>query len=184
MPGQFMKQESFMGLNLICRNWSSIIGIQQIATTLCKKKSSIQETLTLLTDADRSTDDKRNPFFGVSKKKWGGVRMGSENKNFHFLFWRGDTWGGTLGVTEGGCVTYHLLVQYNAVQLCSRVQVRPAVPVGWFPKNRYSWKTMKYKKVLKIKYMWNNTCNMCHFTCDTLGWIHILSKVHVPSSYG
>ena len=42
MPGQFMKQESLIGLNLICRNWSSIIGKQQKATTLCKKK--IQHT--------------------------------------------------------------------------------------------------------------------------------------------
>ena len=101
--------------------------------------------------------------------------MGSENKNFQFLFLAGGYLGGTLGVTEGGCVTYHLLVQYNEVQLCSRVQVRPAV--GWFPKNRYSWKTMKIKKkVLKNKYIWNNTWNMCHFTCDTLGWIHSLKS--------
>ena len=71
MPEQFIKQKSLMGLNLICRNCSSIIGIKQIATTLCKEKSSLQEALTLLTNADRSTDNKRNPFLGCLKQ-WGG----------------------------------------------------------------------------------------------------------------
>ena len=61
MPGQFMKQESCMGLNLIHRTCSSIIDIQQIARILCKKNSSIRETLTLLTN-----------LFGVSKKHFWG----------------------------------------------------------------------------------------------------------------
>ena len=56
----------------------------------------------------------------------------------------GDTLGGTLGVTEGGGVTYHLLVQYNVVQLCSRVQVRPAL--AWFPKKL---KKLKYNENIK-----------------------------------
>ena len=38
MPGQFMKQESFMGLNLICRNRSFIRGIHKTGTAFCKKK--------------------------------------------------------------------------------------------------------------------------------------------------
>ena len=140
MPGKFIKQGSFMGLNLICRNWSSITGIQQIAKHFVKKFIR-QEILTLLTDAKRSTNNKRKPLFGVSKNKVGeGWGWGQQKKIFIFFFGRGILMG-TLGVTEGGCVTYPLLVQYNEVQLCSRVQVRPVV--GWFPKNRYSWKTMK-----------------------------------------
>ena len=34
MPGQFMKQENVMGFSLICRKWSCIIGIHQIAIYL------------------------------------------------------------------------------------------------------------------------------------------------------
>ena len=35
-----------------------------------------------------------------------GVGHKKENKNFYFIFWRGDTWGGTLGVTKGVGVSH------------------------------------------------------------------------------
>ena len=76
-----------------------------------------------------------------------------------------------LEVTKGD-VTYHLLMQYNAVQPCSIVQVFPAV--CWFPKNQ---KIVNNENIIFFRYIWNNTCNLFHFTCYTLGWIHILSKV-------
>ena len=62
IPGQFMKQGTFMGLNLICRNRSFIRGIQHIATTLCQKLPHMGDTDSL-TDADRSSDTKIKPFF-------------------------------------------------------------------------------------------------------------------------
>ena len=105
-----------------------------------------------MTDADRSTDNKIKPFLGCPKK-WGGMKMGSENKSSHFLFFRGDTWGGSFGVYWGGGVTYHLLVQYNAFQPCSIVQVRPVV--RWFPKNGKieNIEMLKKKKEITIKYI-------------------------------
>ena len=60
--------------------------------------------------------------------------MGSEKMHFIFVFGGGILGRGTLGVNEGGGVTYHLLVQYYAIQLCSGVQVKPAV--AWFPKKQ------------------------------------------------
>ena len=40
--------------------------------------------------------------------------MGSENKNVHFLFWRGDTWGGGLLNAEG--VETHVCAKFSRIQ--------------------------------------------------------------------
>ena len=63
MLGQFIKQESFMGWNLICRKLGSFIGkgIQQIATTIWKKKHTV-DSLPMRIEAPIQ---KRKAFFGV-----------------------------------------------------------------------------------------------------------------------
>ena len=44
-------------------------------------------------DADRSTNTKKKLVLGCPKKMGGGVRMGSENKNFHFFLAGGHLGG-------------------------------------------------------------------------------------------
>ena len=118
MPEQFMKQKSVMGLNLICRNWSSIIGIQQVATTLCKKNPAYRRHWLSGPMRIEPPLTKENLFLGCPKKMGEGMRMGSENNNFHFLFWRGDAWGVLWGLLRGVC---HIL-PFSAVQCSSALQ--------------------------------------------------------------
>ena len=106
-------------MNWICRNWSSILCMQQIPTLLCKKKNPAygKHWLSWLIRIEAPIP-KENLFFLVCKKQnqklWGGVlRMGSENKNFQFLFWRGDTC--EVGLLNAEDVEKHIHAKFSRI---------------------------------------------------------------------
>ena len=72
----------------------------------------------------------------MSKKHFFGGEDVVQKKNGGVILW------GVFGGYRGGDVTNQILVQYNAVQPCSIVQVRHAV--SWYPKKQN--KNVKYKE--------------------------------------
>ena len=126
--------------------WGGLLNAEDVETHICAKISRIRAKFIFFYWKTGKNRQKYHVWSNLTKFcklnmywkhlntfLWAKFKLKNSDFAKEFVFRRSV--GGYFGCYWGGRgVTYHLLVQYNVVQLCSRVQVCPEVV--WFPKNK------------------------------------------------